>query len=206
MAEGAQCEGDRAIAQLDVTRLAHDVIGVGDDEVGESTMVFFESFGALSVGLAGHLCAEVGELLAELFDLGFGLEMLEGTADGRIGETDGNGAKGTGVQFGVPLHDIERTLRGEGVVVTVDAGYDFTFLCVRVRCNGELWAFDGGLDRFRGWCAREWDGRRVDEGDGGSREFRSYWVRGDGGLDVIGGGVGFSGGRHAGVVWKCWWR
>ena len=132
--------------------------------------------------------------------------MLEGAADGRVGETDGDGAEGVSIQLGMSLHDIEGTLRREGVVMAVDAGHNFTFLGIRVRCDGEMWAFDWGLDRFGGRCAREWDGRGVDKGDGGGCELWSYWVRGDGGLDVVEGGVCFSGGRHVVVVWKCWWR
>ena len=52
LAEGAECEGDGAVAQFDVARLAHDVVGVGDDEVGESAVIFFEAVGALCVGLS----------------------------------------------------------------------------------------------------------------------------------------------------------
>ena len=52
LAEGAECERDRAVAQFDVARLAHDIVGVGDDKVGESAVVLFEPFGALCVGLA----------------------------------------------------------------------------------------------------------------------------------------------------------
>ena len=203
LTQGAECERDRAIAQFDVARLAHNVVGVGDDEVWESAVVLFESFGALGVGLARHLCAKVGEFFAELLDLRFGLEVLEGAADGCVGEADGNGAEGAGVQFGVSLHDIEGALRGEGIVASMDARYNLAFLGVGVRGDGEMWALRGGLDGFGGWCAREWDGRGVDKGDGGGCEFGSYWVHGDGGLDVVKGGVGLSGGRHVGVVWKC---
>ena len=56
LAEGAECKGDRAVAQFDVARLAHNVVGVGDDEVGESAVILFEPLGALCVGLAGHFC------------------------------------------------------------------------------------------------------------------------------------------------------
>ena len=111
LAEGAECEGNRAVAQFDVARLAHDVVGVGDDEVGESAVVLFESFGALCVGLTGHLRAKIGELLAELFNLGLGLEMLESATDGCIGEPDGDGAESACVEFWVSLHNIEGTLR-----------------------------------------------------------------------------------------------
>jgi hypothetical protein len=128
LAEGAECEGDRATAQFDVARLVHDVVGIGDDEVGKSAMVLFEPFGALCVWLARHLGAEVSELLAELFDLSLGLEVLEGTADGRIGETDGDGAESTRVKLWVSLHDVERALGREGIVVSVDTIDDFAFL------------------------------------------------------------------------------
>ena len=110
LAEGAECEGDGAVAQFDVARLAHDVVGVGNDEVGESAVVLLKPFGALCVGLTRHLGAKVSELLAELLDLGFGLEVLEGAADSRVGEADGDGAESACVQFGVSLHDIEGTL------------------------------------------------------------------------------------------------
>ena len=140
LAQSAKCEWDGAVAQFDVARLAHDVVGVGDDEVGESTVVFFEPFGALGVGLAGHLCAEVGELLTELLDLRFGFEMLKGTADSRVGEADGDGTEGAGIQFGVPLHDIERALRREGVVVPMDTVDDLAFFSFGVWGDGETWA------------------------------------------------------------------
>ena len=110
LTEGAECEGNGAVAQFDIARLAHDVVGVGDDEVGESTVVLLKSFGALCVGLARHLRAKVSKLLAELLDFGLGLEVLEGTADSRVGETDGDGAEGARVEFWVPLHDIEGAL------------------------------------------------------------------------------------------------
>ena len=110
LAEGAECERNGAIAQLDIARLAHDVVGVGDDEVGESAVVLFKSLGALCVGLARHLCAEVSELLAELLDLGFGLEMLEGAADSCVGEADGDGAESARVELWVSLHDVEGAL------------------------------------------------------------------------------------------------
>ena len=200
MSEGAECEGDGTVPQFDIARLAHDVVGVGDDEVGESAVVFFEAFGALGVGLARHLRTEIGKLLAELFDLGPGLEVLEGAANGRVGEADGDGAEGAGVELWVSLHDVKRALRREGVIVVMDAGHDFAFFGVGVGGDGEMWAFDGSVDRFGSRCTREWDGRWVDEGDGGGRELRSDRFRGDGGLDVVKGGVGLSGRGHVGIV------
>ena len=110
LAEGAECEGDGAVAQLDVARLAHDVVGVEDDEIGESAVILLKPLRAICVGLTRHLCAEVSKLLAELFDLGFGLEMLEGAADSRVGEADGDGAESTRIEFWVSLHDIEGAL------------------------------------------------------------------------------------------------
>ena len=183
MAEGTQCERDRAVAQFDVARLAHDVVGVGDNEVGESAVIFFEPFGALCVGLARHLSAKIGELLTELLDLGFRLEMLEGTTDGRVGEADGNGAEGAGIELRMSLHDIKRALRRKRVVVSVDTVDDFAFFGLRVWGDGEAWAYGGvsgfggrrtrgsGGDRF-GLGVGEVSGSRgwVDERDGGGTE------------------------------------
>ena len=217
LSQGTECERNRAVAQFNVARLAHDVVGVRDDKVGESAVVLLESLGALCVGLTGHLHAKVSKLLAELFDLGLGLEMLEGTADGRVGEPDGDGTEGVGVELGVSLHDVEGALRGEGVVVVVDTGHDFALFSIGIGGDGEVWALDGSVDGLGGRCAREWDGRWVDEGDGGGREFGwdgrwvdegggggcefgSDWFRGDGGLEVVKGGVGLSGRGHVGMV------
>jgi hypothetical protein len=155
LAKGAEGEGDWAIAQLDIACLAHDAISIGDGEIGESAMILFKPCGALCVGLARHLHTEIGELLVELFDLGLGLEMLEGAANGRVGETDGDGVKGASVKLGVSLHDIERALRGEGVVVAMDAGDDLAFFRLGIRGNGEVWAFGRGMDGLGGWCSGE---------------------------------------------------
>ena len=153
LAQGAECEWNGAVAQLDVVRLAHNVVGIGDNEVGEPTVVLFEPFGALGVGLAGHLRTKVGELLAELLNLGLGFEMLEGAADGRVGETDGDGAEGAGIQLGMSLHDIERALGREGVVVSMDTIDDFTLFGVGVWGDGEAWAC-GSVDGLGGQRAR----------------------------------------------------
>ena len=51
LTEGAECKWDGAVAQLNVARLAHDIVGVGNDEVGEPAVILFEPFGALCVGL-----------------------------------------------------------------------------------------------------------------------------------------------------------
>ena len=139
--------------------------------------------------------------------------MLEGAADGRVGETDGDGAEGGGVELWVSLHDIERTLRGEGVVVMVDTGHDLAFFGVRVGGDGKVRAFDGRLGRLGGWCMWERDGRWVDFGFGLDVSRDGGWVHEcDGGgtelclgrddLDT----VAEDGGRHAVVVWKCWRR
>ena len=130
LAESAECGRDGAVAQFDIARLAHNVVGVGDDEVGESAVILLEAFGALCIGLSRHLRTEVSELLAELFNLGFGLEMLEGMANGRVGKTDGDCAQRPGVEFGMSLHDVEGALRGEWVVVAVDSIDDFPFFSV----------------------------------------------------------------------------
>ena len=83
-------------------------------------------------------------------------------------------------------------------------GDDLAFFRVGIGGDGEVGAFDGSVDGFRGRCAGKWNGRWVDEGDGGGGEFWSEWIRGDGGLDVVEGGVGFGGRRHVVLVWKCW--
>ena len=153
LTEGAECKGDGTVAQLDIARLAHDIVGIGDDEVGESAVIFFKPFGALCVGLTRHLRTKVGELLAELFDLGLGLEMLEGTADSRIGEADGDGAESARIEFRMSLHDVEGALGREGVVVSMDTIDDFALFRLGVWGDGESWAC-GGMSVFNGWCER----------------------------------------------------
>jgi hypothetical protein len=103
------------------------------------------------------------------------------------------------------LHDIEGTLRGEGVVVMMDMRYDLPFLCVRVGGNGEVWLFGGSVDGFGGWCMGERNSGWIDKGDGGSSEF---WADGVfcGGGDVVEGGIGLDGRRHVVMGWKCCWR
>ena len=199
---------------MDIAHLAHDVVGIGDDKVGESAVVFFEAFGALSVGLTGHLRTEISKLLAELLDFGLGFEVLKGTANSRVGEADGDGVEGAGVEFRVPLHDVKGTLRREGVIVVMDAGHDFAFFGVGVGGDGEMGAFDRSVNRFGSWCTREWDDRWVgegvgggcelvgwiDEGNGGGRKLGSDGVRGNGGLNVVEGGVGLGGRGHVELV------
>jgi hypothetical protein len=136
-------------------------------------------------------------------------------ANGRIGQTDGDSAEGAGIQLRVPLHDVERTLGGERVVVLVDTVDDFALFCLGVWGDGEAWAC-GGMIGFRSCCAGRRDsdgigfrlgvggigrsGGWVHERDGGGTEFR---LSGDD-FDVAAedGGVG----GHVVVVWKCWWR
>ena len=217
LSQGAEGEGDRAVSQFNVSGLAHNAIAIRDDEVGESAMVFLEPIGALCVGLAGHLGAEVGELLAKLLDLGFGLEMLKGAANGRVGQTNSDSAEGAGIQLWMPLHSVERALRGKGIVMVVDAGDDFAFLCIRVGGDGEVGAFDGGVNRFGSrWVRRgSGDGVRDDAGfclSVGEMGRSGRWVHEcDGGGTELGlgrddfnavaedGGVG-----HAVVLWKYW--
>ena len=203
MTQGTECKGDWAVAQFDIARLAHDAIRIGDGKVGEAAVVFFKPFRALHVGLARHFSVEVSKLLVELLDLCLHFKVLEGAANGRVGETDGDGSKGARVELWVSLHNVERALRGEGIIVMVDAGNDLALFCIRIGGDGEMQAFDGSMDGFRGWCAREWDGRWIDEGDGGGGEFWSNWLRSNSGLDIVEGGVGFNRGRHVVLVWKC---
>ena len=92
MAKSAEREGDWAIAQFDVAGLPHDAICIGNSEIREVAMVFLETVGALHIWFMQHLGAKVGELLVELLDLPLGLEVLESTADGCVGEADGDGA------------------------------------------------------------------------------------------------------------------
>jgi hypothetical protein len=213
LAESTECKGDWAITQFDVARLAHDVVGVGDDEVGESTVIFFESLGALCIGLARHLRTKISELLAELLDLGFGLEVLESAADGRVGEADGDGAKGARVELRVSLHDVEGTLGRERIIVSMDTIDDFAFLGLGVWGDGEAWT-RGGRGGFGGRCARgssddgvglgigemSGSGGWIHESDGGGTEL----CLGRDDLDGVAEDVDGSGrGRHVVVVWRC---
>ena len=52
----------------------------------------------------------------------------------------------------------------------VDAGYDFAFLRIRVRGDGEVQAFDWSADRFGGWRMREWNCGWIDESGGRGSE------------------------------------
>jgi hypothetical protein len=107
LTQGSEGEGDRAVAQFNIASLMHNAVCVGDGKVGEVAMVFFEAVGALCIGFVRHLSAEISKLLAELLDLSLGLEMLEGSANGCVGEANGNGAQSPSIEVGVPLHDIE---------------------------------------------------------------------------------------------------
>ena len=126
--------------------------------------------------------------------------MLKGAADGHVGKTDGDGAESTGIELWVSLHDIERALGGEGVVVAVDSRDDFAFFCVGVRGDGEVWAFGGSVDGFWGQCSGERNGGWIDEGEGRGSKFCLNGVPRGGGWDVVDRGEGFSGRGHVEVV------
>ena len=110
LSQRAKGEWDWSVAQLDIAGLTHDSVGIGtwNGEVGQAAMVLFEAFGAFGVQLARHLSTEVSELFAELGDLAFRLEVLEGAADGCIGQADGDGMEGVGVKIGTRLEDVDR--------------------------------------------------------------------------------------------------
>ena len=108
LSQRAEGEWDWSVAQLDIAGLTHDSVGIGNGEVGQAAVVLFEAFGAFSVRLARHLSMEVSELFAELGDLAFRLEVLEGAADGCIGQADGDGMEGVGVEIGTRLEDVDR--------------------------------------------------------------------------------------------------
>ena len=208
LAKSAKCEWDRAVAQLDVACLAHDIVGIGDDEVGESAMVLLEPFGALCVGLTRHLCTKIGKLLAELFDLGLGLEMLECAANGCVSESNGDGVESARVEFGMSLHDVEGALGREGVVVSKDAIDNFAFFSLGVWGDGKTWTC-GGVSGFRSRCARggSGDGFRI---GGIGRDGGWIHERDGGGTELCLGRDDFDaiaedgGGGHVTVVWKCW--
>ena len=213
LTKGAESEGDRAVAQFDVARLAHDIVGVGDDKVGEPTVILLEPFRALCVGLTRHFRTEISELLAKLLDLSFGLEVLESAADSRVGEADGDGAEGARVEFWVSLHDVEGALGREGVVVSVDTVDDFALFCLRVWGDGESRAH-GSVSGFGGWCTRRGgddrfglgvgevsgSGGRVHERDGGGAELCLGGDDFDGVAEDV---DGLGGGRHVVAGWRC---
>ena len=136
--------------------------------------------------------------------------------NGRVGETNGDGAEGTGVELWMSLHDIEGALRGERVVMIADAGYNLTFFGVRIGGDSEVWAINGRMDGFGGRCAWGMDGVGLNLGVGeASRDGGWIHKRNGGGtelclgrddLDAVAedGGVGFNGGRHVVLVWKYW--
>ena len=213
LTKGAESEGDRAVAQFDVARLAHDVVGVGDDKVGESTVILLEPSRALCVGLTRHFRTEIRELLAKLLDLSLGLEVLESAADSRVGEANGDGAEGARVEFRVSLHDIEGALGRKGVVVSVDTVDDFALFCLGVWGDGESRAY-GSVGGFGGWCARRsgddrlglgvgevsGSGGRVHERNGGGAKLCSGRDDFDGVVEDV---DGLRGGRHIVVGWRC---
>ena len=134
--------------------------------------------------------------------------MLEGTANSCIGEADGDGAEGGGVEFWVPLHDIEGALRRKGVIVAMDAVDDFAFFGLGVGGDGETWAYRS-VSGFRARCA----GRSNDDWFGVGRTGRDGgWIheRDSGGTELCLGrddlgaaAEDVDGGRHVVVVWKC---
>ena len=111
----------------------------------------------------------IGELLAELFDLTSGFEVLECTTNGHVSKADSDGAESGGVELRVSLHDIERALRGEGVVIVVNTGDDFTLFGLGVNSKYKrgviFWASNGGDDRFWSRCTRGSCDGAFDEGD-----------------------------------------
>ena len=121
--------------------------------------------------------------------------MLEGVANGCVGEADGDGAEGASIELRVSLHDIEGALRRKGVVMMVNAGDDFALFGLGICNEGERqvvgWSFDRGDNGFGSGCAR-----------GGSGD--GVFNKGDlqvGNLEVVDGSIGFElGGRHVVVV------
>ena len=113
--------------------------------------------------------------------------MLEGAADGHIGQADGDGAEGVGIEVGVGLEDVDRRLGREGVALLDDLASDFARFGVVVGGDGERWSvrrsFDGSGD-FRRWSRRGWFDGRVDEGGSRGIEFVGKDVSGDGGHSV----------------------
>jgi hypothetical protein len=59
LTQGAECKGDRAVAQLNVAGLPHDAVCVGDGEVGEAAVILLKAIRALHVGFAQHLSAKL---------------------------------------------------------------------------------------------------------------------------------------------------
>ena len=139
--------------------------------------------------------------------------MLEGTADGRVGEADGDGAEGAGIQFGMPLHDVEGALRRERVVVAVDTVDDFALFGLGVWGDGKTGAC-GGMSGFWGRCTRgsgddglglgvgevSRSGGWIHECNGGGAELCLGRDDFDGAVEDVDGGRR---GGHVAVVWRC---
>ena len=129
---------------------------------------------------------KIHELLAELHNLILGFEVLKGVANG-------NHAKGSGVELGVSLHDIEGALRREGVAMMADVRNNFAFFGVRVSGEhkggsvGGLFGQSGG-DLGRGYMRRGFEGV-VNESGGQCGEFSVSEDVGGGGRHVAAGGV-----------------
>ena len=107
-------------------------------------------------------------------------------------------------------------MRGERIVVPMDAVDDFALLSLRVRGDGETRACRSVSD-FGGWCARgsgddrfglgvsevSGSGGWVHERNGGGAELCLGRDDSDGvAEDVDGSGWG----RHVVKVWRCCWR
>ena len=138
--------------------------------------------------------------------------MLEGAADGCVGEADGDGAESTRVEFWVSLHDVEGALGREGVVVSMDMVDDFAFFGLGVWGDGETWTRRGvngfGSRRVRGRGSGDVGfglgvdevgrgGRWIHERDGGGTEL----CLGRDGLDgVAEDGAGLDRGGHVVVA------
>ena len=163
LTEGSECEGDWTIAQFDVARLAHDTVGVGDGEIGETTVVLFKPLRALCVGFTRHLRAKIRELLMELSDFTLGFELLEGMANG-------NGSEGVGVKVGASLEDVDRRLGREGIALLDNLTSDLAWFDIGVGGEHEGWSvggvLDGGDDGLWRWSRRGCISGRVDEGSG----------------------------------------
>ena len=119
----------------------------------------------------------------ELGDLASGLEVLEHTANGHVGQANGDGAESVGVEVHAGLEDVDRRLRGEGVALLDDLASDLAWFDVVISGNGEGWPVGrsfSGSGNFWGWSRRGCLDRRVDESGGRGRELMGKDVGGDG--------------------------
>ena len=127
---------------------------------------------------------EVGELLAKLCDLALHLEMLEGVANGHVGQADGDGAEGVGVEVCASLKDSDGGLGGERVTLLNNLASDLALFNFKVCGNGEGWSvvrsFDGRGVGLRGRHVRGRFEGVFDKGGGRGREFVGEGTGGDG--------------------------